>query len=82
MQKELGATPDSHHAQIRSATEMLESLNEYLRLYGGEETRKDMETELSKTKLEYAEKLEIVNQKLNHMKLKETNLKERLQNSE
>lgn len=42
---------------------MVEQLNEYLRLYG-EESKKEVETELSQTKLEYAEKMESLSSKI------------------
>jgi len=54
---------------MRSVTEMMESLNEYLRLYG-EESKKEVEMELSRVKLDYAEKIEELNQKIESEKKK------------
>ena len=48
---------------MTAVTEMVEQLNEYLRLYG-EEGKKEVESELSQTKLEYAEKLEEMTSKI------------------
>jgi len=42
---------------MRTLTELTESLNQYLKLYC-EESKKEVENELSKVKLDYAEKIE------------------------
>ena len=42
-----------------------------------EESKKEVENELSKVKLDYAEKIEQLNEKINEMKLKESNRKEK-----
>ena len=48
---------------MRSLNELNEDLNEYLKLYC-EESKKEVESELAKAKLEYAEKMELLNQKI------------------
>jgi hypothetical protein len=45
---------------MRSLTELNESLNDYLKRYC-EESKKVVEDELAKAKLDYAEKIEILN---------------------
>lgn len=61
---------------MRQLTELNESLNQYLKLYC-EESKKEVENELSKVKLDYAEKIEQLNEKINEMKAKETERKEK-----
>ncbi len=58
--------PESQAKQVTAVTEMVEQLNEYLRLYG-EESKKEVETELSQTKLEYAEKMESLSSKITQL---------------
>ena len=60
MKKELKQTPESLCAQMRSLNELNEDLNEYLKLYC-EESKKEVESEMSKLKLEYAERIEQLN---------------------
>lgn len=55
---------------MRSLTELNESLNQYLRLYC-EEQKKEVENELSRVKLDYAEKIEQLSEKLEEMKEKD-----------
>ena len=55
---------------MRSLTELNESLNDYLKQYC-EESKKEVENELSKVKLDYAEKIEVLNVKIFEMKNKE-----------
>ena len=57
-------------------TELNESLNQYLKLYC-EESKKEVENELSKVKLDYAEKIEQLNEKMIEMKEKESDKKEK-----
>lgn len=52
---------------MRGLTELNESLNQYLKLYC-EESKKDVERELSQVKLDYAEKIEQLNEKINELK--------------
>jgi len=61
---------------MRSLTEMNESLNQYLKLFC-EESKKEVENELSRVKLDYAEKIEQLNEKNAELKVKETNRKEK-----
>lgn len=55
---------------MRTLTELNESLNQYLKLYC-EESKKEVENELSRVKLDYAEKIEQLNDKINEMKQSE-----------
>lgn len=55
---------------MRSLNELNESLNQYLKLYC-EESKKEVEAELSRVKLDYAEKIDELNEKINEMKIKE-----------
>jgi phage antirepressor YoqD-like protein len=48
---------------MRSLTEMNESLNQYLKLYC-EESKKEVENELSRVKLDYAERIENLNEQI------------------
>ena len=48
---------------MRSLNELNEGLNEYLKLYC-EESKKEVESELSKVKLDYSERIEELNNKL------------------
>lgn len=57
-------------AQMWTLTEFNESLNQYLKLYC-EESKKEVENELSRVKLDYAEKIEKLNEKINEMQEKE-----------
>lgn len=61
---------------MRTLTELNESLNQYLRLYC-EESKKQVENELSRVKLDYAEKLEQLNEKLVELKESEAERNER-----
>ena len=61
--KESKCMPDSMQAQMRSLNEMMENLNQYLKMYN-EEAKKEAEDELSKKKLEYAEKMEDMNEEI------------------
>lgn len=61
---------------MRSLTELNESLNNYLRLYC-EESKKEVEKELSQVKLDYAEKIEELNIQLNEMREQEVEKKEK-----
>lgn len=61
---------------MRTLTELNESLNQYLRLYC-EESKKEVENELSRVKLDYAEKLEQLNEKLAELKESEAERNER-----
>lgn len=54
--KELKQTPDSLSAQMRSLTELNEGLSDYLKQYC-EESKKNVENELARTKQEHADKL-------------------------
>ena len=51
---------------MRSLGELNESLNEYLKQYC-EESKKTVETELEKTKIDYAEKIEALNGKIDKL---------------
>jgi hypothetical protein len=53
---------------MRSLTELNESLNGYLRLYC-EESKKEVENELSRVKLDYVEKIEQLNEQINELKI-------------
>jgi hypothetical protein len=55
------------NAQMRSLIELNDGLNEYLKLYC-EESKKEVEMQLSRVKLDYAEKIEEVNSKMEEMK--------------
>lgn len=48
---------------MRSLNELNEDLNEYLKLYC-EESKKEVEEDLSKAKLEYTERIEQLNLKI------------------
>ncbi len=61
---------------MRTMAELNESLTQYLRLYC-EESKKEVENELSRVKLDYAEKLEHLNEKLVELKERETERNER-----
>jgi len=61
---------------MRSLTELNESLNQYLRLYC-EESKKEVENELSRVKLDYAEKIEQLSEKLNDLKNNEIDRKDK-----
>jgi hypothetical protein len=76
LKAELKQTPDSLQAQMRTMAELNESLTQYLRLYC-EESKKEVENELSRVKLDYAEKLEHLNEKLVELKERETERNER-----
>ena len=51
---------------MRSLTELNDSLNEYLKQFC-EESKKEVENELSKVKLDYAEKMEALNIRISEM---------------
>lgn len=59
-------TPDSLNAQMRSLAELNESLNDYLKQYC-EESKKTVENELAQTKLDYAEKIDTLNLKIEQL---------------
>ena len=59
---------------MRSLTEMNESLNQYLKLYC-EESKKEVENELSRVKLDYAERIEHMNEKMAELKQQEEDRK-------
>jgi hypothetical protein len=65
----VGQTPDSLGAQIKNLNELTESLSSYLKLFC-EDSKKGVETELSQVKLDYAERIEVLNVKLQELKLK------------
>ena len=67
LKAEIKQTPDSLSAQMRTLTEVNESLNQYLRNYC-EESKQEVENQLSRVKLDYAEKIEQLNEKINEMK--------------
>lgn len=52
---------------MRGLTELNESLNQYLKLYC-EESKKEVEKELSQVKLDYAEKIDKLNEQMEEMK--------------
>jgi hypothetical protein len=70
LQSEVTVSPDSLSAQLRNQSELVESLNQYVKLYG-EENKRQIEQEMSKTKLEYAEKIETLNEQVQDLKARE-----------
>ena len=57
---EVSLTPESLSSQIRSLTELNESLNQYLKSYC-EESKNELERELAQIKIDYAEQIESFN---------------------
>jgi len=70
LQQELKQTPESMSAQIRSLTELTESLNQYLKQFC-EESKKHLENELVKAKSEYESKIEKLQERIDEMKKSE-----------
>jgi len=64
------------NAQMRSLIELNEGLNEYLKLYC-EESKKEVEAELSRVKLDYSVKFDELNAKIAELQTKEKELLEK-----
>lgn len=61
---------------MRSLGELNESLNDYLKQYC-EESKRNVEEELAKSKLDYAEKIDALNAKITKLQRKEEKLTEK-----